>query len=336
MTGGRQDRCTVTREVFEEWTRPRLMLFLSADIEHSTLLTQRSVTSGEWLPHVFEFISSFPTSWQNSREVLALTHSRPAPRSWNPWKVLGDEVIFALEMTDEHQPGRELTAFSQTLREWNTTPDRRTSIKGAAWLAGFPVANTPIPVLSLSGGLEADYIGPSMDAGFRLAKASTSRRLVLSVELAWWLLRHPVPDHDPLPIHFLGCWPHKGLAEETGYPLLWLGINPPRFQQQEDELLGRGNPGSVEKLRELCRNFIEEFGVPAQLPFLYSPSSLPAGPEILQFEERLRKAKTLMREVLLEVGDPDEISAIPVSEQNAAAESLSRQIAELSSPGPDK
>lgn len=332
------DQRRVTRGEFEEWARPRLMLFLSADIEHSTRLKQQARNTSEWLPKVFDFISEFPAEFQSSRETRAVESGGAAPAPQPTWKVLGDEVIFAIEIRDTARVREETEAFATALLAWNSS--RSIMIKGAAWMAGFPVANTLIPVVGRSGGLEADYIGPSMDAGFRLSKAATSRRLVVSVELAWWILHHAGPSAAAcgLDLHFQGCLIHKGLAEETGYPLIWIGIRSPRFQTQEDHLLGRNTSDREVTLRDLCKNFIEEFGVPAHLPFLHHAAS---GPECAAaagdppFQEKLLRARELIGSVLLEV--EEENDPAPVAEENAAeteAHILSERLENLF--GPDR
>jgi len=324
---GQRDRRAVNEEQFREWTRPRLMLFLSADIENSTRLKQRNRRDpGDWLKKVFPFISRFPTEFQSMREMRAVAGEWEVPAPENAWKVLGDEVIFAIEIRDRLQPEREVSAFARVLEQWNEG-DTGTILKGAVWMAGFPVSNKIIPVLTASDRLEPDYIGPSMDAGFRLSKDATSRRLILSVETAWWIINEYTEQGTPgdLKIHFQGCSPHKGLAEETGYPLIWTGIREPRFQRHEDTLLGRCSIGNAAVLRDLCRDFIEEFGVPGHLPFLLREGNQTAlSVNGRPFHELLVEARDLMRQVLLEEG-PSE-TAEPANGEEITSDELREKL----------
>lgn len=298
----------VTKEEFEQHTRPRLMLFLSVDMENSTRLKQNASRrySREWLGTVVEFLEEFPTLLNAKREDLARKYGGQSPERRVPWKILGDEMIFACEVLVRDDAEREITAMRDAIAQWNAQvmdeKEQRGSLllKGTAWLAGFPVANA---MLSM-GNTHKDYVGPSMDAGFRLTKLAAPRRFVLSVDLAWWLLE----CRTSLRIHFDGRETMKGLAEESGYPLLWLETKASRYQQIENDLLGRAEQEKAEKIKELCEAFISEFGVPRFLPFLVSETGgtpcLPPG-----YEDELKAAKEyLSRMVYLVTGDAGEES----------------------------
>jgi hypothetical protein len=313
----------VTEAQFKEWTRPRVMLFLSVDLENSTRLKQKDEPA-KWVKLVAEFYSGFPRNFQAAREVAAPGWSLPAPVRVYPWKSLGDELVFAIEVADHRLPEREVLAFRKTLTDWNRTTANGTRLKGTAWLAGFPVANKLLPSPSSAkpdpSSHEQDFIGPSMDTGFRLGKTATCRRFVLSVELTWWLLQYGGTSGFPdATLHFQGCETHKGLAEETGYPLLWMAVEPSAYQGLEDELLGRVAYGNLEKLRQMTEKFILEFGTPRRLPFLRDRSQPDA-----EFEAELQREVELLRTILMVEEDP-EGEASP-EQQESQAEALLKEL----------
>ena len=329
---GPRDVGIVSDADFEEWMRPRLMLFLSADVENSTRLKQSPQQGRIWLPPIIDFIHRFPTRYQAEREKFAIDHHYSIPERVVPWKLLGDEIIFAIEISQESQVGQEIVTFLSALRSWNSPTDgpetqsRGVVVKGTAWLAGFPVANTLIPVPSVSGELIRDYLGPSMDAGFRLTKWAASRRLIVSPELAWWLLQHTARSLELPKLHFQGCAELKGLAEHTGYPQLWMEVDKSPFRTLEDELLGRAALSQQEKLRELCSAFIEEFGTPRHLPFLETrrdPAQFPV--ERSDFAARLLEAREQMRKFLIVEETPFE-GNIPQAQSKKASQALLKKI----------
>lgn len=296
----------VTKAQFEERAKPRLLLFLSVDMENSTRLKQNASQQYEegWLNTVVGFLEDFPTLFSAKVEEVGRNAQWSEDTRRKPWKVLGDEMIFVYELSDRAGAEREVMALMQAIEAWNDstkTDAGKLPLKGTGWLAGFPVANAALP---MKEGYE-DYVGPSIDAGFRLSKTATPRRFVLSVELAWWLLT----CKTNMAIHFEGRQMIKGVAEGNGYPLLWVEIKVSEYQRKEDELLGRNfQPNRDDTLLQLCQAFIEEFGVPRIPPFLYSETDAPP-----DYKVKLKAARDhLARSFYLiteEDGSEDKISA---------------------------
>ena len=105
-----------------------------------------------------------------------------------PWKFSGDEAIFCVELTKHTEVVAHLAAFKQAITAFATKwKDQPLRLKGAAWLAGFPVSNVEIEIESINGKM-IDFIGPAMDRGFRVAKFSDTRRFVLTPDLALMLI----------------------------------------------------------------------------------------------------------------------------------------------------
>jgi hypothetical protein len=267
---------------FNRLVESQLLLFVSVDLENSTQFKQALAgqQQQDWLKVVVDFVDTFPEIFE--RHVGKTARERQLSPAPSPalWKILGDELVFRIEVKRDTHATVHLEALKASLAEWNadvrqqrrTSPEHRTSerrllAKGAAWLAGFPVTNAILPI----AGNHDDYLGPSMDAGFRLGKLSSPRRLALSVDLVWLLLTAGCA----LTFEFEGRTPDlKGVAAESGYPHLWTEVEPSAYLGFEATLTGQlRTPHPPEKLRELCEKFIAEFGVPAHPPFIPGQSA---------------------------------------------------------------
>ena len=276
----------VTQQNFDNFiARPRVQIFLSVDIVDSTKKKQklRSGTSvdvgpyvgheedGSWLAQVVGFYLNFQ-KYLNANLEKSFGRRIDVRPFADFWKALGDEAIFTLEINSCFEAKKIIKAFCDTIVTWNIDAGLSRGIekgkerqgrdsvklKGSCWVAGFPVTNTAI----LLGEMK-DYIGPSMDLGFRISKFSTAKRVALTADLAWLLLKSP----KPIPICYDGRSSLKGISEEFGYPNLSIDISSSEFLKLERHLFNRKEVSETQKLRNLCASFIGEFGVPAFPPF---------------------------------------------------------------------
>lgn len=274
--------------------QPCLRLFASVDLEGSTAFKQAHAHRAQqpWLSVVLDFVEAFDGSFWRFIGVTAREVGADAPPKPRVWKILGDELVFVMELGSGRDAVLYIDALSLALAEWNRDVITRRRVvgganrpllaKGAAWLAGFPVTNAVLPV----DGNHDDYVGPSMDAGFRVAKLASPRRLALSVELAWLMLK--LDRHRK--IQFAGRTRElKGVAAESGYPQLWIEVPASDYHAKEHEVLGplrRSVPSG--KLRELCACFLADFGVPPHPPHLPGDPDFPAP---VGYDESLQQAQ---------------------------------------------
>lgn len=290
------DSPPITEAEFAERTRPSLRLFLSVDLENSTQLKQRRDSNREtWLTAVLLFARSFPQLFKAQLQQQARSEKREFPSLEPLWKMLGDELLFVQPLQRGQEAHIYVSGFLGALAQWNKDvsaghPERGTLfVKGTAWLAGFPIANAVID----AGDGRRDYVGPSIDAGFRISRLATRRRLPISVDLAWLLLQ--IKSH--LVLHFNGPAILKGMAEESGYPSFWLEVGSSPYLKIERELLGYGVQNDRSKMKQLCEHFITEFGVPRHVPFLEGDDDLstkPAG-----FDADLQTHLKFLREIYI-------------------------------------
>jgi hypothetical protein len=74
------------------------------------------------------------------------------------------------------------------------------------------------------GDITRDFVGPSIDTGFRLTSWATPRQFVVSVDLAFLLTSSSIEPREPLPLHFSGRAKLKGVIDDEPYPVLWLPV----------------------------------------------------------------------------------------------------------------
>ena len=188
----------------------------------------KSVPAEPWFSPIVQFYREierrFFQEWQQYELKIADKTKWPAGPAPEFWKGAGDELIYTKRLTDHRQALvclqawiRAVNAYRTEFKKLNPTLD----LKSAAWIAGFPVHNAEVFFRSSAAEKEAvvedgdpiysnlvllqkyrsansdnsiirDFIGPSIDTGFRIATLASPRKLVVSVDLAL-ILAHSIP-----------------------------------------------------------------------------------------------------------------------------------------------
>lgn len=261
----------------------RLELFMSVDLAGSTAfkfaLNLADGYAGDggvdgergWLAAIEKFYQTF-----NERFTGALSN---LPEDQRPtlWKALGDELIYRVQVHDRHHANRAVHEFVTALHHTRTVVrnlSRRLDLKACAWIADFPARNAVVDLNGLHDPFQhdaetrakaaaphADYIGPSMDAGFRLGKLATRRKLPLSVELAYVLAVAQTDEKLPsLKFGYDGRHDLKGVLGGETYPVLWIDIEDDRSRreanQRESYLLNDASDINSQKVIDFCRSYI--------------------------------------------------------------------------------
>lgn len=140
-----------------ESLRPRLRLFMSADIVGSTAFKQRSSRdSDSWFGVVRSFYSKsqgfFEKKWDEAYKAHQASPSM-LPLSADPpelWKTIGDEVLFTKEIEHPHEALICMSAWMGVLTELRSmlTKSKSLDLKASAWLADFPIRNREIFLLA--------------------------------------------------------------------------------------------------------------------------------------------------------------------------------------------
>ncbi len=268
----------VSGREFKELTRPKLKIFLSVDVVGSTALKQKGrvldvpdvaadhapdFVNGDWLEFITNFYRDFPSKLIDAFEEIRETRKKDNPSEGDKakppllWKALGDELVFTAELAAPTDAAIHLEALgdaiNSSVKSWSEGNSQLpVSFKGTAWVAGFPVGNSEIPMTQNSvkdpdenriGDDRYDYSGPAIDIGFRIAKFSTPRRLTISAELADLValdgrMKNRLWAEIPLEL--------KGVLRGRPYPIFWFDcylttkkIKEIELAQFEDDMLGR-------------------------------------------------------------------------------------------------
>lgn len=272
-----------------------LRLFLSADIVGSTAYKNKRPVEGisgkssrrvqPWLETFNRFFEDLPFAYRNLYQGNDSSENLAAPRFW---KTLGDEIVFETVLGSRTEAATHLMRFCETLQGYRSIlqeADEDLDIKGTAWLAGFPVGNSVV-YLSDAGSEDEweDFIGPSMDIGFRLKDFANPRRIAVSVELAYMLAsgegQMDSGDCD-LPLHLADAHSLKGVIQNVPYPAFWLECDS---KTEADELIDLEKPLRATAGRAatkiFCEKFILRHSPPLFLPFIAGDpgfSNLPPG-----------------------------------------------------------
>jgi hypothetical protein len=230
----------------EAW-RWKLRLFASADLVGSTAFKaqQTNTRSPDWVPTFTEFFRDFPAEVQAQYATLPTlpAHCGVVAEQLRPWKFLGDEILFWVELGRHEDAASHLLAFKRAVREfpkkWQTKK-LALRLKGAAWLAGFPITNREILIPAAGGEPIQDYIGPSIDLGFRVAKFADERRFTMSADLALMLLDgvHRLEwEKEEFFLVLHGREVLKGVIGNESYPIVFLHTSDGK-PDHEERLLG--------------------------------------------------------------------------------------------------
>lgn len=222
----------------------RLDLFLSVDMVGSSAFKFSTANSGSfdddddasegWSQAIRKFYVNFhQTFLQRGRE-------RPDATSVFLWKALGDELVYRVTVQSLGETASVVSDFIAALHHTRSVVrsiSRSLDLKGCGWVADFPARNVIIDLDGLRGSTQhvedgiahadahgiLDFIGPSMDTGFRLGRLADRRKMVISVELAMLLAARAEVDRLPFGFGYDGREALKGILGGDAYPLIWIG-----------------------------------------------------------------------------------------------------------------
>lgn len=249
----------------------------------------------KWLDPILQFYDQMAARFAHEWNMLAEAAEREFHWSvGNPprlWKAVGDELIFSKALGAHQEAYVCVAAMLKTVQGFRSTIKAHSSgldLKCAAWIAGFPVNNAEV-VLSSNATDPAiyddgdfifanlsrlhdtrddasairDYIGPSIDTGFRVASLASPRRFVLTVDLALLLsaVSSATPatakSITPFSYYYHGRESLKGVTNGVPYPVFWIdsAASSP-LKDIEDRLEGL-TPVDASSVKEYCERYIE-------------------------------------------------------------------------------
>jgi hypothetical protein len=104
---------------------------------------------------------------------------------------LGDEIVFTTELKCCRDALTHIWAFRAAVTKFPQLWLEKgvsLTLKATAWLAGFPVTNAELVIATAEGMESLDFVGPSIDLGFRIARFADPHKFVLSADLALMML----------------------------------------------------------------------------------------------------------------------------------------------------
>ncbi|WIM09110.1 hypothetical protein [Enhydrobacter sp.] len=377
----------------------RLRMFLSLDIVGSTEFKQakRGAEPAEdadsWVEPFLSFyqiaVQQMAAQWAAVREAIAAVGRGDRDGRFELgdgptfWKGVGDEVLFTKIVRSPVDAAAALHALLGLMREqrrqFAAKPQwQRLNVKGAAWLAGFPINNAEVILPAKDGrpaanalddpvaenyrlvalrdsapakgtAFHADYIGPSIDLGFRLRELADPRRLVVSADLAW-LLCHAHRGCDAreraacaylaMPeVGYEGRTRLRGILGGDPYPLMWVESDPANPLNNAEDRLLRRPPGKARAARQagalwaFCNAFLTGESPLHMRPYI--PGCRVAGLGEMSPDHRLRLAA--IQAVVN--GRAEQFASLARSDREAgaippAAQAFARDILSGMIPGP--
>lgn len=216
----------------------RVFVFTSLDLVNSTAFKARSQNWPGVMDRFYQVASHAFLSPKDGQQF--------DPRVW---KYVGDEVLFRTEVASLLEVAEVVKLSASAVvdthdRMESTDPDerrrsRKLGVKGTCWVAvtnsdsddGVTARNRIIKTQHVP---LPDFLGPDIDTGFRIGKASARRCLVLSVELACLLLDAGPDVISRTQMRLVGHEVLKGVLDGRPYPIVWYREDWTRFSEEFD------------------------------------------------------------------------------------------------------
>lgn len=263
-------------EVTEE--EAKTILFMSADIAQATAFKEIRQGVGErpgWFEPFMAFFRELPLVFMG-QVATAFSDVDHVPEV-GVWQVVGDEIIFQARPNDAQDAFRLVDAFYRSVLSFDKRLFEKWAlrIRGCCWAADLHERNMEIEIPEMAGpgsglgSVYCDYLGPDIDAGFRIAAKADPGHVIISVDLAEALAK--LPEQGALQFHFLGREILKGVFKGRPYPLIlitmadampdlwqWEMEESPQIRTIRDEL--PMNPEALIELAERIRTYLNRVG----------------------------------------------------------------------------
>lgn len=181
------DQYNIEDEIVSEFIGEyEFRIFVSVDLIGSTEYKQREYFQGiEWTSAFLDFYDRAPKLLRDCYDsIQAFPIEAGITERLTPIKYIGDEILFSARLDFHGQildHVQALRKFSYNMNE--SEAKAKLPCKITIWGASFPVLNRKIPVVIASNTID-DYIGRSIDIGFRLTSFSTRRKMAISLGIA--------------------------------------------------------------------------------------------------------------------------------------------------------
>jgi hypothetical protein len=213
----------------ENATKSTVAMFMSVDLAGSTAFkaqTQGGGDSPAWLPAFEAFFREVPLIMMGQiAGAFAMEDEVP---DCGVWKVIGDEIVFMARP----RSGREAQLLCLAFYRMVVNYDRKLferwplRIKGCCWAAQISGRNREIEIPEMLGTdgdrSYVDYLGPDVDAGFRLASCGGHGLVIISSSLVQLLAG--LEESEDIQFHYVGSKVLKGVYSGRPYPLFLMSM----------------------------------------------------------------------------------------------------------------
>ncbi|MEM6334338.1 MAG: hypothetical protein AAF823_13460 [Planctomycetota bacterium] len=261
-------------------------IFVSVDLAGSTAFKagQKVDSSPKWVSTFESFFEEFPSQVTGGYKSLEDFRHRIPANKLQVWKLVGDEVLFTARLTCPQDVLIHVLVVKDAMDQYekNELADKPISLKATVWGAGFPVQNAIVELDLDDTTSIVDYLGPSIDLGFRLTKFADRRKIPVSLDIAKMILDVRTQELagygrlDHATLLFDGAVPLKGVIGGVSYPIIWID----RLNGQQttlDRLEQRVRACDSDTLSEFVQEFYSSHGRSLISPFIVNEGELAYG-----------------------------------------------------------
>lgn len=222
-------------------------LLASADVIGSTAFKVGKTNKSEQWAHVFRaFFNEFPeiVAEEFDKVDSDLVRCGKPNTSFQVWKFVGDELLFSTVLERHEHTAIHVLTFKNAISRYSQFLNEKyktLGLKGTIWGADFPLLNVEVETkVSATSVVAIDFLGPSVDLGFRLAQYADRRRIPISADVALFLSSCLTSPKAGKAIKLLAEPPKslKGVNDNVPYPLICVDRRDGE-QTTEDKLLNR-------------------------------------------------------------------------------------------------
>ena len=326
-----------------EEQHPKHLLFISIDIIDSTELKtesqKRKDKKSVWAKKLTNFLPYAPVllvdnfnkalkqcpKIKNCPSQCLIENAKNSPQI-DVWKYIGDEVVLTSELKCLTHAYLLIKALQETLTTLNDEKAQAkksgktiiVKFKSTAWVAGFPMQNIEILLPGNQGEIK-DYIGPSVDLGFRLSKHATERKIILSSSLVYLLVKGAFDLEKQFPIYSGGNIPLKGV-ENGHHPLFW--VLPSGQKEPHDEI--HYAPSQMEKIKPFLQAFFK-----GKIPPFILADEQPSDEYCKKYSKTVTELSSLPCSIFFNRGEARTGKKIEVSQsENEGIDSILESVSE--------
>ncbi len=199
-------------------------MFMSADLSGSTAFKSEAQADSKgpaWVGAFEEFFREVPLIMMG--QIAAAFMSEDEIPECSVWKVIGDEIVFLAHPKSAREAQLLTNAFYNTVINYDNKIFERwpLRVRGCCWAAQISNRNRQIEIPEMMGSDSSqtyvDYLGPDVDAGFRLAGCVGRGQLIVSSNLVQLLAG--LEQSEGIQFHYIGRKVLKGVYKGRPYPL---------------------------------------------------------------------------------------------------------------------